>query len=311
MSKYAPLAEVIRNDFVESVHYGSLAVSRESWHTWGNVDEDIFPRSATKPLQAATMVSLGLELPDRLLALVAASHSGSASHQAGALEILATVGLGVEALQCPFDRPYGDSERRAFGANPKAREVHNCSGKHAGMIATSKINGWDIETYRDPEHPLQQAIKSNYQELTGVTSRFTAVDGCGAPIFSTSVRGLAKASASLGLGTTESLAEVSRAMRSHPEMVAGEGRFTTEAMRVIPGLILKEGAEGVEIGVLPDGTSFAFKVIDGSMRALPVIVAAALEFVGVTSAPLQQLAKSEVLGGGNVVGEIRSILNQS
>jgi L-asparaginase II len=94
-------------------------------------------------------------------------------------------------------------------------------------------------------------------------------------------------------------------------MVAGEGRFTTEAMRVIPGLILKEGAEGVEIGVLPDGTSFAFKVIDGSMRALPVIVAAALECVGVTSAPLQQLAKSEVLGGGNVVGEIRSVLNQS
>ena len=299
------LAHYIRNGFVESIHYGSMAIFDGATFTaLGDIDSEIFPRSATKPLQASAMVRLGLDLPERLLALTCASHSGGEMHRLAAKEILNSVGLDIDALQCPADRPYGDAERRAFGSQAPARDVHNCSGKHASMIATAVINGWDIQSYRDPLHPLQVEIKNEYLDASGAASSHVAVDGCGAPIFSMSLKGLAKASSSVSTGNTPARARVFAAMRAFPEMVGGEKRFTTEAMRLIPGLIVKEGAEGVEIAALADGRSVAFKVIDGSMRPIPAVLVAALSRMGVDVASLHELAKSAVLGGGLPVGEI-------
>jgi len=299
------LAHYIRNGFVESIHFGSIALFDGSEFTGlGDIDSEILPRSATKPLQASAMVRLGLDLPDRLLALSCASHSGGEMHRLAAKEILNSVGLDVDLLQCPTDRPYGDTERRAYGDQQPARDVHNCSGKHASMIATSIINGWDINTYRDPSHPLQIEIKKEYLDASGTTSTHVAVDGCGAPIFSMSLRGLAQASSAVATGSTPARARVFAAMRAFPEMVGGEKRFTTEAMRLIPGLMVKEGAEGVEIAALADGRSVAFKVIDGSMRAIPVVLVAALSRIGVDVSALHELADTPVLGGGLKVGEI-------
>lgn len=306
----APLAHVIRGDLVESIHRGHLAVLDPDGVEFalGNIDLPIYPRSAVKPIQAAAMVELGLDLPDRLLALAAASHSGSSMHRDGAREILATVNLSEEALQCPPDFPYGSTERAEWGSSPKAAIAHNCSGKHAAMLATCIVNNWPTENYRDPFHPLQQKISQLLEELSGETIAATTVDGCGAPLFAISTRALARAISRLSTGACASLGRVANAMRSNPEMVAGAGRTTTSFMQAVPGLLVKEGAEGVQILGLSDGRAAAIKIEDGSMRSLPVLVGSILSRWGVGNAETLRISSVEILGGGNPVGSIASLV---
>ena len=138
------LAELTRNGLVESIHTGHLIMLNADgsvYKTKGSVDMPIFPRSSVKCMQASAMVRNGLKLEPRLLALVEASHSGAAMHQEGVLEILASVGLQESDLQCAFDKPLGDAERIAWGEKPATRLAMNCSGKHAGMLATCVANG--------------------------------------------------------------------------------------------------------------------------------------------------------------------------
>ena len=167
-----PLVEVVRSGFAESVHRGSavlLAADGSVLATAGDPWAAVFPRSCSKPAQAAGMVAAGLDLPDRLLALAAASHSGAAEHLAGVAEILAAAGLGVEHLQTPADLPLGPAEREAWlrsGWAPEPRAM-NCSGKHAAMLATCVARGWPIDSYRDPGHPLQQALRAEAERLAG------------------------------------------------------------------------------------------------------------------------------------------------
>jgi L-asparaginase II len=153
----AVLAEYVRDGFVESEHRGFLAMLNSDgslFKSLGDIDTQIFPRSTVKCAQASAMVRHGLQLEPRLLALAASSHSGAAMHIEGAREILASVGLGENALQCALDRPLGDAERRAWGDNPPTRIAMNCSGKHAAMLATCVKNGWPIESYLEQSHPL-------------------------------------------------------------------------------------------------------------------------------------------------------------
>ena len=144
----AVLAEYVRDGFVESEHRGFLVILNSDgslFKSLGDIDTQIFPRSTVKCAQASAMVRHGLQLEPRLLALAASSHSGAAMHIEGAREILASVGLGENALQCALDRPLGENERRAWGDNPPTRIAMNCSGKHAAMLATCVENGWPIE----------------------------------------------------------------------------------------------------------------------------------------------------------------------
>jgi L-asparaginase II len=303
----AELAHVVRNGFIESRHFGALLirdVNGTAIKSLGNVAQPVFPRSAVKPFQAIAMVRNGLDLPDNLLALSAASHSGGEIHIAGVRKILASAGLTEDDLQCPFDRPYGDAERKAHGSNSPSRIVHNCSGKHASMLATSVINGWPTDSYRDPEHPLQMAIRAELEAAAHESISAVGVDGCGAPLFAISLEGLARAFSTLTTSTDEATIRVARAMRAYPEMVAGETRFTTELMRAVPGLLVKEGAEGVEAVVDNRGNAIAFKIVDGSMRAIPPVLIEALRQIAVTSPELDALAYVPVLGGGDIVGVI-------
>ena len=77
----------------------------------------------------------------------------------------------------------------------------NCSGKHAAMLATCVVNGWDMTTYREPDHPLQRGIAETFAALTGEPVAAVAVDGCGAPLFSASLVGLARGFAALATAT--------------------------------------------------------------------------------------------------------------
>jgi L-asparaginase II len=310
------VAEIVRSGFVEGHHYGSVvALDPEGGVDWsvGAVDVPVLPRSSNKPIQALGMVRLGLDLPPDLLALACASHSGEKFHIDGARQILASAGLDESALQTPPDYPLDDAAReeliRAGGV--KASVLMNCSGKHAAMLATCVANGWDTATYLDPQHPLQQGILATFTELTGEPAQ-VAVDGCGAPLLSASLVGLARAFRTLAVATDGPERRVADAMRAHPEYVSGTTRDELALLRALPGAIGKAGAESVYAVALPDGRAFALKTDDGAPRVRPVLMAEALRRSGVLEEPgvdaeaVRRTGVVELLGGGQPVGEIRA-----
>ncbi|GDY32957.1 asparaginase [Gandjariella thermophila] len=308
------VAEVWRGDLVESVHHGSvvaLDADGRTALTAGAPKDVMFPRSSNKPVQALAMLRCGLDLPPELLALACASHSGEDFHVEGARRVLASAGLAEDALRCTPDLPLGEAARRAhLAAGRDAAPIFmNCSGKHAAMLATCVARGWPTESYLDPEHPLQRAIADTLADLAGEPVGAVSVDGCGAPLFGVSLRGLATAFGRLA-GAGEGTAErrVADAMRAHPEWVGGTGRDVTTLMRRLPGAVAKDGAEGVYAVGLPDGSAVAVKIADGAARARAVVAVAALARLGVDVAPLAGLAEEPVLGHGRPVGAVRPAL---
>ena len=119
----------------------------------------MLPRSCNKPVQALAMVRAGLDLPDELLALACASHSGEPFHVEGVRRILA---LGrARRVGAADPRRLPARRRGPRGGDPagggRTPVQMNCSGKHAAMLATCVVNGWDTATYLAPDHPLQVA----------------------------------------------------------------------------------------------------------------------------------------------------------
>ncbi|WP_292602068.1 asparaginase [Nocardioides sp. REDSEA-S30_B4] len=318
-SAQAVVAEIVRSGFVEGHHYGSVvALSPDGRVEWsvGDVDSLVLPRSCNKPLQAVALLEAGLVLPPDLLALASASHSGEQMHLDGVRRLLERVGLTEDDLQCPVDWPMIDAvryEALRAGAEP-SRLFMNCSGKHAAMLATCAANGWDTATYLDPTHPLQQQIVETFSRLTGETVDTIAVDGCGAPLLSTSLTGLARAFRTLAVATEGPETAVAEAIRSHPELVSGSTRDELALLRAIPGAIGKAGAEACYAVALPDGRASALKIDDGGARARPVVMAAALErsgvldLPGVDAAAVRRTGEHVLLGGRVPVGEIRAAL---
>ena len=301
----AVLAEYVRDGVVESVHRGYLVALNSDGSVnlaLGASEQLIFPRSTIKSIQGAAMVRAGLNLEPRLLALGCSSHSGSEEHLTAVREILSKAQLDESALQCMLDKPLGDAERRAWGDKPATRISMNCSGKHAAMLLTCVTNGWPIENYLNPAHPLQVAIKKELEALAGETITLTSTDGCGAPLFLISVLGLARAIRAITISTDPVHQSVLDASRAFPEMVAGKGRLTTQMIEAVPGLYMKDGAEAVEVASMPDGRTLVFKVSDGSLRPFRVLVHAGLKRLGIDS-PYEA---ENVLGGDRVIGAIRA-----
>jgi L-asparaginase II len=256
------------------------------------------------------MVRHGLVLDPELLALACSSHSGEDFHLEGVRRILTGAGLTEADLQNTPDFPYDAQEQDRWRreGREKSSLAQNCSGKHAAMLATCVVNGWDTATYREPGHPLQQAISRTLAELTGDEITAVAVDGCGAPVMAGTLAGLARAFGRMAAaepGTSE--AEVADAIRANPAYLGGTGRDVTALVESTPGLIAKDGAESVYAVGLADGRGVAVKVADGYPRAKPVILAAVLRRIGVESPALAQLENSPVLGHGVVVGGIVAV----
>ena len=313
------VAEIVRSGFVEGHHYGSVvALAADGSVDWavGDVAAPVLPRSCNKPVQAVGMLRAGLELPADLLALACASHSGEPFHVDGVRRILAGAGLDEDALQTPPGYPLDDAARDEVirSGSGQAPILMNCSGKHAAMLATCVVNGWDPATYLDPEHPLQKAIAATFAELTGEKVDHVAIDGCGAPLLSSSLVGLARAFRTLAVATEGPEARVAAAIRAHPEFVSGTRRDELTLLRAIPGAIGKAGAESCYAVALPDGRSFAMKCDDGAARVRPVLMAAALRRGGVTSeagidaAAVEGTGVVELHGGRATVGEIRALI---
>ncbi len=307
------VAHVTRGGVVESVHRGSIAVTGADGsvtHAWGDATDPVFPRSSNKPIQAVAMLRAGLTLPAQQLALACASHSAQPFHLDGVRDMLAAAGLTEADLQNTPDLPYDADERDVWiAAGRTARPLaQNCSGKHAAMLATCRLNGWDLTTYRDPEHPLQRLMADTLADLAGEPVAATAVDGCGAPVMAVSLAGLARAFgriASAGPGTPEH--EVTAAMRAHPEYVGGTRRDVTALIRGTEGLIGKDGAEAVHAVGLADGRGVALKIVDGGQRARPVVLAAVLRRLGVRSTAYERLEAAPILGHGQPVGAVVAV----
>ena len=313
------VAEIVRSGFVEGHHYGSIVVlGRDGEADWsvGDVTSAMFPRSCNKPVQALAMLRAGLDLPPDLLALACASHSGEPFHLDGVRRILAGAGLDESALQTPLDYPLDDVAREEWIRSGRERErvAMNCSGKHAAMLATCVVNGWDVATYLDPDHPLQVWIAKTLAELTGQPVEAVAVDGCGAPLLSTSLTGLARAFRTLAIAEDGLERRAADAIRAHPQFTSGTRRDEAALLRAIPGAIGKAGAESCYAVAVPDGRAVALKADDGAARVRPVLMAAALERMGVPAEPgvdgdaVRRTGVVELLGGGVPVGGIRSVV---
>ncbi|WP_117664915.1 asparaginase [Micromonospora sp. MW-13] len=309
-----PLAEVVRSGFVEGLHHGSVAVLDAAGAPVagaGDVTSPIFPRSASKPMQAIGMLRAGLALSDPAdVALVSASHAGEDFHVARVGALLAAAGLDESALGCPPDLPLGELAREAVlraGDGP-TRARMNCSGKHTGMVLTCLAAGWSREGYWRPEHPLQQRLRAAVEEFTGERVAAVGVDGCGAPVLAVSLTGLARAFLRLVTGEPGSAERtVADAMRAYPEVVGGTWAEDSRLMRGLPGTLAKIGAEGVIAAALPGVGAVAVKIDDGATRARMPVLVSALRRLGARAPVLDEYAELPLLGGGLPVGAVRPL----
>ncbi|MER5729038.1 asparaginase [Streptomyces sp. NPDC002138] len=311
--QHVPVAHVTRGGVIEGVHYGSVVVlDGDGAVRWGigDIEAACYPRSALKPVQAVAMVRAGLPLDGALLSLAMGSHSGEERHLAGTRQILERAGVTEDDLRNVPDLPYAAAVRDAWlreGRGP-SRLAQNCSGKHAAMLYVCTLAGWPLESYLDPGHPLQRAIAEVVEELTGQHIASVTVDGCGSPLFAMSLYGLARAAARIATAAPDTAERrVADALRVHPEMASGTGRDSAELMRAVPGLLAKDGFEGVQVAALPDGRAVAVKIADGADRARMPVTAAALARAGVEPRLLAAFEGEPVSGGGRPVGGIRPV----
>ena len=297
------LASVTRGGITESLHLGHLIVLNADGSTYlskGSPELAIYPRSAVKSIQAAAMLKAGLQVSPEELAIICASHSGSQKHIDLVVSMLTKRDIPITALKNAIDKPLGDKEKLSWGDKPGTQLTQNCSGKHAGMLITCLQNGWDIESYLEITHPLQMAIKAEIELLAGEKVSAETFDGCGAPLFAISLIGLAKGIAAVVKSDEIIYKQIVTACTKYPELVAGEGRLTTRMMRAVPGLFMKEGAEGIEVCALPDGRVIAIKIIDGSWRPVAPIIMEIFKRWSVVM-PDESV---KIYGGASVIGEV-------
>ena len=293
----APLAAVRRGALVESVHRGRLAFcdpGGKVLEAVGDPEAYLYPRSSMKPIQALPLVLSGAAdafgLTDEEIAVACASHNAEDQHLACVRSILEKAGLTEEDLQSGAHPPlYAPAANKLLCSGEEPRPIHgNCSGKHAGMLAVCVHEGYETATYREPDHPLQRRILGLIAEVCDLREDevLVAGDNCGVPAFALPLRSFATGLARIATGEELSgelsgaALRIRDAMRGHPFMVAGTGRFDTELMDSTD-LLVKGGAEAVLAVGSQEGWGMALTISDGAQRAVRPAGLAALDGRGV------------------------------
>jgi L-asparaginase II len=280
---------VVRRAGVEEARHVVHAVAVQDGavvESVGNASLVTFFRSSAKPIQALPVVRARPDLDDAEIAIACASHLARPEQLAPVRSLLAKAPASEGELEC--------------GAEPTPLE-HNCSGKHAAMLALCRAEQWPNEGYRLPEHPCQQAMLEEVAAAAHVdpASIPTGIDGCGVLTFALPLERMASAFA--GLERLEGGDRVARAMRAHPDLIRGPLAADTVLMRALPGWVAKGGAEGLLCATSPEGLGLALKVEDGATRAVRSACAAFLSRLGVDSLQANVPLTSS---RGDVVGEI-------
>jgi L-asparaginase len=270
---------LLREGIIESKHYVQAVVCDSRGRILlvaGSAETATFVRSGLKPFQALAVTTTGtLErygLTDRDLAIICSSHKGAIEQVRQAFNVLWRSDVDPSHLQCPI--PPGK----------RSPLEYNCSGKHAGMLAVCQQRNWSLNSYLQRSHPLQQLIIHKVAELLRMPAEefISARDDCGAPTYFMQLGQIASLYAKLSASENLDMERIVRAMTHHPGMVAGEGEFDTELMRLTQGeLVSKAGAEGVQcIGRLGEGMGLAIKVMDGAKRAKHAVAIQILKQMG-------------------------------
>jgi|SRR5882672_1844678 len=295
LPRHVPLVVTTRGELPELVHVGSVAVVDERGallHGVGDPRALNFTRSALKPLQALSLVEddgiARLGFTSHELALMCASHNGEAIHVDIARRMLARIDAREDDLQCGRHTPYFYAATET--APPPARWgslFHNCSGKHCGFLASSRLHGESLRNYLDRDAPVQRRIAAVVHDLAGGDALAVGTDGCSAPNYAMPLTRLAQLFWRLAAGASPALAAISYAMTRHPDIVSGAGRIDLALMRTGQmnqsheqqgDWVSKVGADGVQaIGIKSRGMGIAIRIADGNARALHVATVAVLE----------------------------------
>ncbi|MDJ0355191.1 asparaginase [Paenarthrobacter sp. PH39-S1] len=312
------LAVLERSGFVESRHIGSavvLAGDGSVVTSLGDISGPMYPRSSLKPLQALASMQAGVPLRGVQAAMACGSHVGSQEHRDVVEGMLRAGGITEQDLRCPEDWP---EDARAWietirAGGGKSKIAMNCSGKHAAFLWACTENGWDLRSYLEPNHPLQQLVRSVIEEYTQESVVHTGVDGCGAPVTAVSLTGLARAYSKLAKAPADKnanarAATITTSMLDYPWAVHGRGKSDTVVMEEL-GILTKRGAEGVLAISTPTGAAVALKMLDGNGRAATLVGLTLLAAAGAVDARdvarVLERVVSPITGGGRPVGSLR------
>lgn len=325
------IVEEYRGGNLENTHQGMICIvndKKEVIYEKGAINQNVFYRSAMKPIQAIPVFTTDViekyGLTDFEAALFTASQRGESYHQEGLESLLEKLDLKESSLICGASYPLNEEPNRQYNWDhkPKRKLLHNCAGKHLGMIAYAREKGLDIDTYADPEGPLQQEVLKYVSELseTPLSDITHGVDGCGLPIYGVPLKNMAVSYLKFAdpdlIGdekTTHAVMRIGEVMNKNPEIVASH-HFICTALLKDPNIVAKGGAQGVYcLSLRKEKISIALKVLSGSELVWPVLVAEILEKINYdnkeTIARLRDIRSDDILNDdGDPIGETKVIL---
>ena len=247
------LAVIERSGFIESRHIGAAVVLSGDGSVvtqLGDIDAPVLARSTLKPFQALASMQSGVPLRGAQVAVACGSHTGSLDHMDIVEGMLKAAGVKEENLQCPTAWPQDETARNWLVRSERGQSklAFNCSGKHAAFLWACTENGWDLRSYLEPNHPLQQRVRSVIEEYSGETISHLGIDGCGAPVAAISLTGLARAYSRLAKSPGDKssnarAATIATSMLDYPWAVQGKGESNTIVMEELE-VLAKIGAEG-------------------------------------------------------------------
>ncbi len=299
---------LLRNSRIESIHHAHAVVCDSKGRILlfaGDAKFETFIRSSLKPFQALPFVSSGtaemINCGEKGIAISCGSHSGTITHAREAFKLLWSSEIDIDFLKCPIPE----------GKNSPLE--HNCSGKHSAFLATCKKMGWPLGDYLKGEHPIQSEINRRVSEFLGISADalIAARDDCGAPTLLLKLSQMALLYAHLGESQNADLEQITRSMLSHPELIAGSGRFDTELMLRAHGQVIsKGGAEGIQcMSRVGEGMGLAIKVEDGSKRAKHAVAIHILkQLEWLTPTGLEELEEDILLKGPGLQLEVEGQL---